>query len=74
MDEISVSKFKAEALAIVERASRGEQFIITKRGKPVVRISPVNEPASLLGSVEFKVADDELLSPTGDAWDAERSG
>lgn len=71
MDDIPVSRFKAEALAIVERVSHGDQVTVTKRGVPVARLIPVSQPACLIGSVRFLVSDEELLAPAGAAWSAE---
>ncbi|MFN2568875.1 MAG: type II toxin-antitoxin system Phd/YefM family antitoxin [Candidatus Dormibacteria bacterium] len=67
-----MSRFKAQALAIVESVSTtGEEVVITKRGKPVARLVPMRPPAGLLGSVQVLVSDDELIEPTGEAWEAE---
>jgi prevent-host-death family protein len=55
-----------------EVASTGEEIVVTKRGRPVARLVPAREPASLLGSVRFNVSDDELVDPLDVAWDAER--
>lgn len=66
-----MSKLKAEALALVERASQGEEFVITKRGKPVVRMIPIDEPPGLLNSVRFVDSPDDVLAPTGESWNAE---
>lgn len=72
-DDIPVSKLKAEALAIVERvASTGQHVTITKRGKPVARLVPVEQPPSLLGSVRVLMTDDEFMGPADDDWEAER--
>jgi prevent-host-death family protein len=72
MREIPVSEFKAKALAIVEQVSHGEEITVTKRGKPIVRVVPVEQPAGLTGSVRFLVSDNELLDPIGGEWEAER--
>jgi prevent-host-death family protein len=70
---IAVSTLKAKALAIVEEvASTGTTVIITKRGKPVARLVPMQEPAPLLGSVTLLVAEEDFLAPAGQPWDAER--
>lgn len=45
-------------------------MVITKRGKPVARLVPVEPPASLLRSLTYLVSDAELLAPTGGTWDA----
>jgi prevent-host-death family protein len=68
---IPVSTLKARALAIVkEVADSGELVVVTKRGKPLVRIVPVEPPPPLVGSVSFHVEEDELLAPTGERWEA----
>jgi prevent-host-death family protein len=69
---INASTFKARCLALLDDvAQTGEDIVVTKRGKPVVRVTPVEAPPSLRGSVEFLVSDDELIAPLGEAWSAE---
>jgi prevent-host-death family protein len=71
--EISASKFKAQCLGLLDRvAETGEELVVTKRGKPVARVVPVEEPPSLLGSVTYHVSDDELVAPLDEPWDVER--
>ena len=36
--------------AVLDRAASGEEIIVTRRGKPYVRISPATEPRSFLGA------------------------
>lgn len=69
--EVTATTFKARCLALLDDvADSGAELIITKRGKPVARVSPVEEGASLAGSVQVLVDEDELLAPVGDPWDA----
>lgn len=73
MKEVAVSKFKAQCLAMVDRVARtGEEIVITKRGRPLARVTPVAKPASLEGSVTFLVSDEDLLGPVEADWDASR--
>jgi prevent-host-death family protein len=59
---IPASEFKAKCLALLDEvAEKGQPLVVTKRGKPVARVLPVEEPRSLLGTVEFLVDDDELV-------------
>ena len=45
MRTIPAGEFKAKCLAIMDEVqARGEEVVITKRGKPVVRVTPL-EPA-----------------------------
>lgn len=61
---ISASRFKAQCLALLDEvAETGEAIVVTKRGKPVARLEPVQPPPSLAGSVTFLVSDDELIAP-----------
>lgn len=72
--EIAISKFKAECLNILqEAADTGEEIVVTKRGKPLVRVVPVEDPPTLQGSVTYLVSDDELVAPIDAEWSAERS-
>lgn len=72
MREIPVSEFKARCLALFDEvASTGETIVVTKRGRRVARIEPIEEPPSLLESVSVLVSDEELIAPLGEPWDAD---
>jgi antitoxin (DNA-binding transcriptional repressor) of toxin-antitoxin stability system len=46
---------------------------VTKRGKPVARLVPLDDqPAPTLGSVTLLAGDDEAYFSTGETWGAER--
>jgi prevent-host-death family protein len=57
MDSLSVSKFKATCLAVVDEvAKKKERVIITKRGKPIAELIPYEaetEPVPLKDTVAF---------------------
>ncbi len=53
-----------------EVAASGEEIVVTKRGRPVARVSAAAEPESLRGSVTYHVSDEELIEPIDVAWDA----
>ena len=36
--------------AVLDRAASGQEIIVTRRGKPYVRISPATAPRSFLGA------------------------
>ena len=73
MRTIPAGRFKAQCLRLLDEvAETGETIIVTKRGKPVARLDPIEEPPSLKGSVIYLVDDDELFFSTGETWDAER--
>ncbi len=73
MRTIPAGRFKAQCLRLLDEvAETGETIVITKRGKPVAKVEPVEEPPSLAGTVVYLVDDDELLFSTGEIWDMER--
>jgi prevent-host-death family protein len=72
MRAIGAGEFKTKCLALLDEvAATGEEIVVTKRGRPVARVAPVQPPAPLAGSVEVLVSEDELIAPLGDPWDAE---
>jgi len=73
MTEIKASDFKARCLALIDEvASTGRPLTVTKRGRPLARLVPVEEPASLAGSVTYEVDEEELLAPLDVDWGAEQ--
>jgi prevent-host-death family protein len=62
-NQIAAAAFKAKCLQIMDRVSVGKQpVVVTKRGKPLVRIVPVDEPdaASIFGCLagDFQIVGD----------------
>ena len=73
MRTIAAGQFKAQCLRLLDEvAETGETIVVTKRGKAVAKLQPVEEPPSLKGSVTYLVDDEELLFSTGEIWDMER--
>ena len=70
---IPASLFKAKCLALLDEVSKtGLPMIVTKRGKPIAKVIPVQskkEP-NLLGSVRYKNEKD-LLTPVDEVWEAD---
>ena len=65
---IPAGKFKAQCMALLDEiALKRKQIVITKRGKPVAKIAPIEEqePASLLASVLWEK---DLVSPIDEDW------
>ncbi len=77
MDTISISKFKATCLAVLERVNRtGRRVRVTRFGEPVADVVPSvapRPPGDWLGSLRTRahVTGDiiEPIAPAGD-WDA----
>jgi prevent-host-death family protein len=73
MRTIAAGRFKAQCLRLLDEvAETGETIVVTKRGKPVAKLEPLEDPPSLKGSVIYLVDDDEALFSTGEVWDVER--
>ncbi len=71
---IPASQFKARCLALLDEvAATGVALLVTKRGRPVARLVPLESkpPASLLGSVRYE-SEEDLLAPVAASWDADR--
>jgi prevent-host-death family protein len=65
---IPASEFKAKCLALLDEVARTkETLVVTKRGKPVAHVVPVEEPRSLIGSVTYHITDEELVN--FNAWE-----
>ena len=68
---VSASRFKAQCLAMLDEvAATGEEIVVTKRGRPVARVTAVTAPPSLKGSIAYHVDDDELIAPIEIEWNA----
>jgi prevent-host-death family protein len=68
---MTATRFKSQCLALLDEvAETGESLVVTKHGRPVARVAPVQAPTSLRGSVTFKVSDDELTASLPERWDA----
>ena len=66
--QIPAAEFKAKCLQIMDRVAKdGRPVVVTKRGKPVVRIVPVEEPkeSDILGCLadRYQIIGDIEESP-----------
>ena len=69
---ISAGRFKADCLALLDQvAATGEAIVVTKGGRAMARVTPIEKPPSLLGSVTFNVTEDELIYGPLDTWGVE---
>jgi prevent-host-death family protein len=71
---VAAGEFKARCLQLMEqvRATR-QPIVITKRGKPVAKLVPLEEDVpTLFGRLQgHSTARDDLIEPTGEVWDHE---
>ena len=72
--QIAVSEFKARCLTLLEEvAAKHHMLIITKFGKPIAKVSPIeNTKPPLLGSWKGvgQVEGDIVTFDTSDEWEA----
>lgn len=63
---LNLTEAKAKFSEVVERASQGEEIIVTRMGQPVVRISPFDpgKAGRRLGLLEGRIR----LAPDFDDW------
>lgn len=67
---IAASEFKAKCLALLDEvAETRETLVVTKRGKPVAKVEPPDDPISLIGTGRQLVSDEELIKPLYEDWE-----
>jgi antitoxin (DNA-binding transcriptional repressor) of toxin-antitoxin stability system len=72
MTTMNVSKFKEQCLALVDHLDAAG-IVITKHGKPVAKIIPIQSScAHLIGAMKGKIRVKGDVLSTGLEWDAER--
>jgi prevent-host-death family protein len=68
---VPAGEFKAHCLGLLDQVARtGEILIVTKRGRPVAKICPLeqSEPGSLRNSVKYH---EDIMEPLEEKWDAD---
>lgn len=73
--QIPAGKFKATCLALLDEVQQTRrEIIITKRGKPVARLVPVDDTKpEIFGRMKGTITIlGDIVSPIGEIWDAER--
>jgi len=75
---IPAGEFKARCLSLLDLVGSSHQTItITKRGRVVARLVPPEQekPLKLFGALSGSVSrEDDIVSPTGVEWEADRDG
>ncbi|MFN0063020.1 MAG: type II toxin-antitoxin system Phd/YefM family antitoxin [Myxococcaceae bacterium] len=71
MKILPAAKFKAQCLALLDEVDP-EGILVTKRGKPVARLIPVERHGrALLGILRGRLKRRDGLESTGLRWDAD---
>ena len=75
MAEMKASEFKAKCLRVIDEvAAGGDELIVTKNGKPLVKMVPYRpKRSSLWGSYAGRIEmHDDLVDPIEVEWEASR--
>jgi prevent-host-death family protein len=77
MTEVGMHEAKTKLSQLVERAERGEEIVITRNGKPAVKLAPIASASSLAsvrgawrGHVHVAEDFDELPDDIAEAFGA----
>ena len=71
---IPAGEFKTRCLQLMDEVkSQHRSFVITKRGKPVAKLVPIDDmPVPLFGFLKGRARiDGDIVAPTGEAWHAD---
>jgi prevent-host-death family protein len=71
VEQLDASKFKEQCLALLDHLAP-EGIVITKHGKPIARLIPIEAGcADLIGSMKGKLKISGDVFSTGIEWDAQ---
>jgi prevent-host-death family protein len=68
MTTVNIHEAKTQLSKLVDRAAKGDSFVIAKAGKPLVKVSPVDAPArpKRLGFLAGEIAVPDDFDRMGD--------
>jgi prevent-host-death family protein len=73
--QIAAGEFKAKCLHLLDEVQQSRrEVVITKRGRPVARLAPIDEDLpQLFGRMKgtIRILGD-IIGPTGEKWDADQ--
>lgn len=72
---ITAEKFKAQCLQIIDEVNKKHiSYVITKHGKPIARIVPIDKtPIDYFGYLQNAISiKGNILTPINDKWDAKK--
>jgi len=70
---VQASIFKSRCLALLDEVEMSHRtFVVTKNGRPVAKLVPLEAPTPTLGTVTLLADNDDEYFSTDSEWDAER--
>jgi prevent-host-death family protein len=68
---VQASVFKAHVLSLLDQVAQTHtSVLVTKHGRPVARLVPVDQPEPTMGSVSLLADADDQYFSTGETWHA----
>jgi prevent-host-death family protein len=68
---VQASTFKARCLALLDEVEATHAtIVVTKHGRPVAKLVPLEDAPSTVGSVTLLADEDDDYFSTGEQWDA----
>jgi prevent-host-death family protein len=62
--QVNVAEAKAKLSQLLDEAAAGKEVVIARAGKPVARLTPVEEPQRrLLGFLNIQIPDEFFFDP-----------
>lgn len=68
MKQINLYEAKTQLSKLVDRAAKGESFVIAKSGTPVARLVPLSEPAQEKKKIRFGGMEGKIHIPDDFDW------
>ena len=71
---IAAGEFKSHCLKLMDEVKKKHtSFVITKRGKPVAKLVPIDDtPPLLFGRLKGRISiEHDIIAPTGERWNAD---
>jgi prevent-host-death family protein len=77
MQQVAAGQFKAQCLKLMDQVQQTrEEVVITKHGKPVAKLVPINETTASQSIVGFMKGSvqvvGDIVSPVDEVWEADR--
>ena len=63
MGKVTLVEFRKDAEKVIRRVQRGERLVLTRRGRPVMRLEPIRERPHDQDDPIYRLA--ELAAPRG---------
>jgi len=76
MSDVNITELRQNLPTFIEQVRKGQELRVTVRGRVVARIVPEPDDRgaarAFLASLRGKCRIGDIVSPSGDAWNAER--